>query len=75
MGDFNVNQLKPDSSACKLFREHVLEPFDLTQLVTEPTRVTKSTTSLIDYLLVSYPENVKVAGVADILGQKTHTFL
>ena len=72
MGDFNVNQLKPDSSACKFFREHVLEPFDLTQLVTEPTRVTKSTTSLIDYLLVSYPENVKVAGVADIPGIADH---
>ena len=25
MGDFNVNQLKPDSSACKFFREHVLQ--------------------------------------------------
>ena len=32
MGDFNIDQLKPDSSACKYFKEHVLEPFDLSAI-------------------------------------------
>ena len=33
MGDFNIDHLKPDSSACKFFRNHVSEPFDLSQII------------------------------------------
>ena len=66
MGDFNIDHLKPDSSACKYFKEHVSEPFDLTQMITEPTRITDTSGTLIDLLLVSYPENVKVSGVVDV---------
>lgn len=66
MGDFNIDHLKPDSSACKFFREHVTEPFDLSQVITEPTRITDTSSTLIDLLLVSYPDNVKVSGVVDV---------
>ena len=75
MGDFNIDQLKPDSSACKYFREHVLEPFDLTQMITEPTRITEKSSTIIDLLLVSYPENVKVVGVADIPAIADHCLI
>lgn len=66
MGDYNINQLQPDSCACKFFKDHVLEPFDLTQIITEPTRITDKTSTLIDLILVSLPDNVKVSGVVDI---------
>ena len=66
MGDMNIDHLKPDSSACKFFREHVTEPFDLSQMITEPTRITDTSGTLIDLLLVSYPENVKISGVVDV---------
>jgi exonuclease III len=65
MGDFNIDHLKPDSSACKFFREHVSEPFDLSQVITEPTRITDTSGTLIDLFLVSYPDNVKASGVVD----------
>ena len=66
MGDCNIDHLHPDSSACKFFKEHISEPFDLTQLITEPTRITDTSSTLIDLLLVSYPDNVKVSGVVDV---------
>ena len=66
LGDFNINHLTPNSSACKFFREHVSEPYDLSQLITEPTRISDSSATLIDLLLVSYPDNVKASGVVDV---------
>ena len=66
LGDFNIDHLKPDSSACKFFRDHVLQPFDLSQMITEPTRITEKSSTLIDLLLVSYPDYIKVVGVADV---------
>ena len=35
----------------------------LTQLITEPTRVTSSTCSLIEVLITSTPDSFKLAGV------------
>ena len=75
LGDFNIDQLKPDSSAYKYLRDHVLLPYDLSQMISNPTRVTDKTSTLIDLLLVSYPENVKVVGVADIPAIADHQLL
>ena len=74
-GDYNINYLTPDSSACKYFRDHVTEPFDLTQVITEPTRITDKTSTLIDLFLVSYPENVKSSGVIDIPAIADHCLI
>ena len=75
LGDFNIDQLKPDSSSYKYFKDHILEPFDLTQMISEPTRITDRSSTLIDLLLVSYPENVKVVGVADIPAIADHCLI
>ena len=75
LGDFNIDQLKPESSACKYFKDHILEPFDLHQMITEPTRVTDRSSTLIDLLLVGYPENLKVVGVADIPSIADHCLI
>ena len=75
MGDFNIDQLKPDSSACKYFKEHVLEPYDLSQMITEPTRITDKSSTLIDLMLVSYPENVKMVGVVDVPAIADHCLI
>ena len=32
-GDFNIDQLKKDSPACKFFHTNILEPLSLTQLI------------------------------------------
>ena len=75
LGDFNIDQLKPDSSACKFFRENVIEPFDFRQMITEPTRITEISATLIDLILVSYPENVKTVGVIDIPAISDHCLI
>ena len=75
MGDFNINFLKPDSPGVKFFTTNVMEPFTLTQLIENPTRVTKDTTSLIDLVLTSLPENAKMTGVVDVPGISDHSLV
>ena len=72
MGDMNINHLLPCSSACKFFTTYVTEPFALTQVITEPTRITATSSTLIDLMLTSSPENVKAQGVVDTPGVSDH---
>jgi exonuclease III len=72
MGDMNINHLLPDSSPCKFFTTYVTEPFAFTQVITDPTRITATTSTLIDLMLTSCPENVKVQGVVDTPGISDH---
>ena len=71
-GDFNINFLAPDSYPTVFFQMNVTEPFGLTQVVKQPTRVTATTSTLIDLLLVSSVQNVKKCGVIDIPGISDH---
>ena len=72
MGDMNINHLLPNSSPCKFFSTYVTEPFAFTQVITEPTRITATSSTLIDLMLTSCPENVKVHGVVDTPGISDH---
>ena len=72
MGDMNVNHLQPESSPCKFFSTYVTEPFAFSQIITEPTRITSTSSTLIDLMLISCPENVKVQGVVDTPGISDH---
>ena len=54
MGDFNVD-LKAHTNNKWL---NLINLFDLTQLVTEPTRVTETTNTLIDHVYTTHPENI-----------------
>ena len=54
MGDFNI-----DYKSCpnkKLL--NMIQLFDLSQLVTEPTRITETTATTIDHVYSSHPENI-----------------
>lgn len=54
MGDINI-----DYASCTNNKwQNLVELFDLTQLVTEPTRITQSTSTIIDHIYTSNPENV-----------------
>ena len=65
LGDMNIDHLKINSSPFKFFNSYVTEPFALTQIIDKPTRITKSSSTLIDLMLTSNPENVKTHGVVD----------
>ena len=75
MGDMNINHLQPDSPSCKFFTNYVTEPFALTQVISEPTRITATTSTLIDLMLTAIPENVKAHGVVDTPGISDHCMI
>ena len=54
MGDFNINY----SNCSNKKWLHMVELFDLTQMITTPTRVTQNTSSIIDHLYCSNTEHI-----------------
>ena len=74
LGDFNVNMLKPDSPEVRALNNFIIEPFDLKQLIKNPTRITKNSSTLIDLILVAHEENVLFSGCCDAPGVSDHHF-
>ena len=72
LGDYNIDQLKTESPAFKYFKNNILEPLSLTQIVNSPTRVTKDTSTLIDLILTNSPQNIKFTDTADFPGISDH---
>ena len=72
LGDMNIDHLKLDSSPLKFFNSYFTEPFAFTQIVEQPTRITNSSSTLIDLMLASNYENVKTHGVVDTPGISDH---
>ena len=75
LGDFNINYLLPDSYPTSFFQLNVTEPFGLTQIIKEPTRITTTSSTLIDLILVSNSDNVKKSGVVDVPGISDHCLI
>lgn len=63
LGDFNINLLNLDTNLSTQFK-NVYQTFNFVQLITEPTRITNTTTALLDLILVNF-ENTCGAGVVD----------
>ena len=59
LGDFNKNWTDKSSNTAK----NILGNLNLTQLITEPTRVTPTTQSLLDWILVSHPNRFIKSGI------------
>ena len=72
-GDFNVDFLEPESYGTKFLVNNLIEPFSLTQLVSKPTRVTDTSAKLLDLMLVSNVDSVKMIGIADFPGVSDHS--
>ena len=53
----NIYMLSPLYYLTKRYQT-ILDVFGLTQVVTHPTRITKTTKTLIDHLITSYPQKV-----------------
>ena len=75
MGDMNIDHLKVNSPALKFFSSYITEPFALSQIINEPTRITAQSSTLIDLILTGSPENVKVHGVIDTPGISDHCLI
>ena len=65
LGDLNCDMLKADSDSnipTKKIKS-LYELYQLTQLINEATRVTMTTTSLIDHIVTNTPEKISDSGV------------
>ena len=73
-GDLNcdVNKLAPDSQTHKL--QTLSSLYQLTQVINEPTRITETTSTLIDLILTNKPEYISTVGVLH-LGISDHSLV
>ena len=62
MGDFNIDMKVPANTKW----QNLLNLFDLTQLVNEPTRITPTSATIIDHVYTSHPENIIKCSVSSI---------
>ena len=65
LGDLNCNMLKTnnDSNIPTKKIKSLYELYQLTQLIDEATRITPTTTSLIDHIVTNMPEKISDSGV------------
>ena len=75
MGDLNIDQLKKDKPAYRYLENSFIQPLQLTQIINDPTWITKDRESLIDLLMVTSADNVKSSGVVDFLGLNQHCLI
>ena len=61
-GDVNIDMLSPLYYLTKRYQT-ILDVFGLTQVETHPTRITKTTKTLIDHLITNYPQKVTDTGI------------
>jgi hypothetical protein len=63
LGDWNCNLLEPTLLTAKKLQQ-ILELYQLTQLINDPTRITESTQSLqLGVCITSSPEKVSFSGI------------
>ena len=61
-GDFNIDLLKHDKPTTKQYTD-LLQSLNLHQLVSKPTRTTKSTATFIDHIVVNIPKRATYTDV------------
>ena len=74
VGDFNCNMLDLNAYNTKVLLDSFIEPFSLKQLVEKPTRITNTSSTLIDLILVNKPQNALFSSVCDAPGVSDHCF-
>ena len=73
LGDLNINLLAQNASICKKLQE-IMELYQLTQIINDPTRITESSRSLLDVCITSTPEKIISSGVIH-LGISDHSLI
>ena len=56
-GDVNIDMQKPSNNLTRNYQT-LLEAFSLKQIVTKPTRVTRTSKTLIDHIVVNFPQSI-----------------
>ena len=74
VGDINCNLLSQDYDTYTSDLVNIFEIYDLTQMITEPTRITPVSQTLIDLCITNYPEKISSSGVLP-LGISDHSLI
>ena len=61
-GDINIDLLRPSDHLTKRY-QGILDMFELTQIVKRPTRVTRTSKTLIDHFITNHPQKVTNTGI------------
>ena len=61
-GDINIDMLRPSDHLTKRY-QGILDMFELTQIVKRPTRVTRTSKTLIDHFITNHPQKVTNTGI------------
>ena len=61
-GDMNIDMLTPTNDITKEYQS-LLDMFDLHQIINEPTRITRTSRTIIDHIVVNSPTNIAASGV------------
>ena len=61
-GDVNIDMRKPSDNLTRKYQT-LLEVFSLKQIVTKPTRVTRTSKTLINHIVVNFPQNITYTDV------------
>lgn len=61
-GDMNIDMLQAENSLTKQY-QCILDVFGLHQVIEKPTRVTKSSKTLIDHLITNFPQRIADTGI------------
>jgi hypothetical protein len=74
LGDFYCDLLsdRPDSNTSELL--NISNIYNLSQIISQPTRITNTSKSLIDLCFTNYPDKVTVSGTHSF-GIGDHAFL
>ena len=71
LGDLNCDLLPESVNINSSHLLNIMDIYSLTQLITEPTRVTQYSRTLIDLCLTNSPDKISSSGVANI-GNSDH---
>ena len=74
LGDVNCNLLPEASAHISSYLTNIFDSYGLTQLITEPTRVTLVSKTIIDLCITNSPEKVTNSGVIH-LGISDHSLV
>ena len=64
-GDINIDMLRPSDHLTNRY-QGILDMFELTQIVKRPTRVTRTSKTLIDHFITNHPQKVTNTGIIPI---------
>lgn len=73
-GDLNIDLLKIESCGAKLL-QNIFTSYDLKQIINEPTRVTVTSSTLIDHIICSESLNIKKSSVNNIHNIADHNLV